>query len=146
MATIKRDFRDFVRLDFSGPLWLTQAARFFSVGMLNTALDLCLYTLLTTGLGISTNWRVAVKSITYGAGILNSFYWNKTWTFQAQSRPWAMFVPFMLTNLVGLAINAGGLALGLQVFHLPEIIALGLATVGSLTWNFILSKFVVFRS
>ncbi|MBC8263580.1 MAG: GtrA family protein [Anaerolineales bacterium] len=85
MTTIKRTL--------PYPVWLEQAAKFLSVGILNTALDASLYFVLTrwpalryacgySGQGFSTLQTLA-KGISYGAGILNSFYWNKSWTFKS---------------------------------------------------------------
>jgi putative flippase GtrA len=53
--------------------WLEQAFKFGAVGLLNTALDLSLYLLLTRWIGLAAGFA---KSISYSAGMLNSFYWN----------------------------------------------------------------------
>jgi hypothetical protein len=37
------------------------------------------------------------------------------------------------------------LYVGVKVWHLPELIVLGAATLIPLMWNFLISKFVVFR-
>jgi putative flippase GtrA len=76
MTTIKRTL--------PSPVWLEQAAKFLSVGILNTALDAIIYLVLTRWLSFSTLQTLA-KSISYGAGILNSFYWNKSWTFRSDT-------------------------------------------------------------
>ena len=125
------------------PKWLIQAVKFGAVGVLNTGIDLGLYFVLTRWLGLGASLVVA-KSISYSAGILNSFLWNKSWTFQSRAT-WATLIPFALTNLAGLGINAGLLQLCLKTFHLPELVALGLATLCTLVWNFVISKFVIFR-
>lgn len=125
-------------------LWLRQAFKFGIVGVLNTAVDLGLYFVLTRWLGMA-NLPVAAKSISYSAGILNSFFWNKAWTFRSTASTWKTLIPFVLVSLVGLGMNTGGMQLGLNVLHLPELIALGLATVFTLAWNFVFSKFVIFR-
>lgn len=63
MATLKRTL--------PYPVWLGQAVKFLSVGVLNTALDASLYFVLTRWLGFSTLQTLA-KGISYGAGVLNS--------------------------------------------------------------------------
>jgi putative flippase GtrA len=135
---------DLTETSSSRPLWLVQAVKFGAVGVLNTALDLGLYFVLTRWLGLGA-LPVVAKSISYSAGILNSFLWNKYWTFQSKSGTWATLLPFIVTNLVGLGINTGMLQLCLKIFGMPELVALGLATLSTLAWNFIISKFVVFR-
>jgi putative flippase GtrA len=126
------------------PKWLVQAVKFGAVGILNTAIDLGLYFVLTRWLGLGSV-PVLAKSISYSAGILNSFLWNKFWTFQSMAGTWATLFPFILTNLVGLGINTGMLQLCLKTLHLPELMALGLATLTTLVWNFVISKFVIFK-
>ncbi|MFH1028287.1 MAG: GtrA family protein, partial [Pseudomonadota bacterium] len=83
-------------------LWIGQAVKFGAVGLLNTALDLGLYFALTRWVGLAA---VFAKSISYGAGILNSFYWNKSWTFRSKASAQSTLLPFILVNLAGLAIN-----------------------------------------
>jgi len=148
MTTIKRTL--------SYPVWLEQAAKFLSVGILNTALDASLYFMLTrwlalryaygySGQGFSTLQTLA-KSISYGAGILNSFYWNKSWTFKSDADTvTTTFVPFVLANLAALAINASVMHLCLNALSLHEIVSLVLATGSTFLWNFTISKFLIFK-
>jgi len=129
----------------SRPPWRGQAVRFSSVGVLNTAVDFGVYFLLTRWLGFA-GLPVTAKGISYGAGIANSYFWNRWWTFRSTDPVRATFPPFVLVNLAGLAINAGVMHLALRTLSLPELIALGLATGTAVTWNFAWSKFVVFRT
>jgi len=124
--------------------WLVQAVKFGAVGVLNTAIDLGLYFVMTRWLGLG-GAPVLAKGISYSAGILNSFLWNRNWTFKSRTSAWKTLIPFVLVNLVGLGINTGAMQVGLSTLHLPEIASLGSATVLTLAWNFMLSKFVVFR-
>jgi putative flippase GtrA len=125
--------------------WIEQALKFLSVGVLNTLLDAGLYALLTRWLGFSA-LPVLAKSISYGVGILNSFYWNKRWTFKSDLRAAAMIVPFVLANLVALAVNAGVMYLCLNAFYLHEIFSLVLATGTTFLWSFTVSKLSVFKA
>ena len=136
MTTIKRSL--------PYPVWLEQAVKFLSVGVLNTVLDASLYFVLTRWLGLSTLQTLA-KGISYGAGILNSFYWNKSWTFKSDAGTVAAFVPFALANLAALAINASVMHVCLNALALHEIVSLALATGSTFLWNFIISKFVIFK-
>ena len=126
------------------PKWLVQAVKFGAVGILNTGIDLGLYFVLTRWLGLGA-LPILAKSLSYSAGILNSFLWNKYWTFRSRASAWATLVPFILVNLAGLGINTGILQLCLKTLRLPELVALGLATLTTLFWNFVISKFVIFK-
>jgi putative flippase GtrA len=123
--------------------WFEQGAKFLLVGALNTAIDLGLYFLLTrfVGFGEAT---IAAKGISYSAGVVNSYLWNRNWTFRSGDRSWKTFAPFVLTNLIGLVINAAFLWLGL-ILGIPELLALLLATGVVFLWNFAVSKLVVFK-
>ena len=132
--------------DPAPPLWMRQGARFLVVGLLNTAVDLAVYVTLTRALALFAAWKVAAKALSYAAGLLNSYYWNRRWTFRSQSTPTLTFPPFVLANLVGLAINAGAMQLCLNTFGLPEAFSLALATGSTIAWNFTLSKFLIFRA
>ena len=127
------------------PKWLKQAAKFGSVGVLNTLLDLALYFVLTRWLGLGGQ-RTIAKGISYSVGVLNSYFLNRVWTFPGHDgSSWAALFPFVLSSLVGLAINTGMLDLCLKTLGLPEIIAIGVATASSLLWNFLVSKFLIFK-
>jgi putative flippase GtrA len=127
------------------PVWFEQALKFLSVGVLNTLLDAGLYLVLTRWLGFGA-FKTLAKGISYGAGILNSFYWNKSWTFKSDAGMVAAFVPFVLSNLAALAINAGVMHLCLNVFTLHEGFSLALATGSTFVWNFTISKFFIFKT
>ena len=128
----------------NNPIWLWQAARFSAVGVLNTAVDAALYLALTRWLGLG-GLRTVAKVISYAVGTVNSFYWNRSWTFQSRARVAATFVPFVLASLLALAINAGIMYLSLRLFDQYDLPALALATAVTLLWNFSVSKFLVFR-
>lgn len=126
------------------PVWFTPAAKFVLVGILNTAVDVGLYLVLTRWFGLFGTRRVVAKGISYGAGILNSFYWNRSWTFKVRAGV-AAFVAFVAANLMAMAINAGVMYLSLNEFGLPEGPALALATGTAFVWNFAICKWFIFR-
>ena len=127
------------------PLWLAQVLKFLSVGVLNTLLDATIYFALTRWLGFAAH-QVFAKGLSYGIGVLNSFYWNKSWTFKSAERttPKAI-ISFLLANLVGLGINAAAMHICLNLIGLPELLGLILATGVAFVWNFVVSKLLIFR-
>ncbi len=127
-------------------LWKVQVLKFLAVGVLNTGVDAILYLALTRWLGLAALPALA-KGVSYSAGVVNSFYWNRTWTFRASNAGnLGTFVAFALANLAALGLNAGVMHLVLNVVGLPEAVAFVAATGVTFAWNFGLSKFVVFRS
>lgn len=124
---------------------VVQIAKFMTVGVLNTLIDAGTYFILTRSLGLMS-LPVLAKSIAYVVGMINSFFWNRNWTFKSQTSTWRAAFLFTLTHIVALGINAGVMALSINVLYLPEIIGIGLATISSFVWNFALNKLLVFQS
>ena len=124
---------------------VVQVAKFMTVGVLNTLIDAGTYFILTRGLGLMA-LPVLAKSIAYVVGMINSFFWNRNWTFKSQTSTRRAAFLFTLTHIVALGINAGVMALSINVLALPEIIGIGLATISSFVWNFALNKLLVFQS
>lgn len=132
------------RLGLELPPWLVQALKFAVVGVLNTALDAGVYLMLTRWLGLAA-LPVLAKGISYGVGTLNSFAWNRSWTFKSEAGVVTTLASFVFANLVALAVNAGTMHLCVNVVHLDELLSLALATGVTLLWNFAISKFLIFK-
>lgn len=107
-------------------------------------LDASLYFALTRWLEFDS-LKTLAKGISYEVGTLNSFYWNRSWTFKSGASTLTTFAPFALANLAGLAINAGAMHICLNALALHEIPWLVLATGITLLWNFAISKFLLKR-
>jgi len=135
-----------MRARLSRATWLRQALKFGLVGVLNTAIDAALYVILTRYVGVFAARQTWAKAISYTAGVINSFIWNRNWTFRSRANPWRTFMPFLVVNLVGVAINAGVMHVGLNMLFLPEALSFILSTGVTLGWNFSVSKLLVFKT
>jgi putative flippase GtrA len=129
---------------FALPTWIPQVIKFSLVGILNTLLDAGIYLTLTAWLGFGA-FPVLAKGIAYSIGISNSFIMNRSWTFDSDAKVGRSAGIFILVQIAALGINTGTLALGLNQLHLPELVALGCATLVTFGWNFVINKLVVFR-
>ncbi|HWQ45433.1 MAG TPA: GtrA family protein [Longilinea sp.] len=125
--------------------WLRQAVKFGMVGVINTLVDAGVYFALTRWAGM-IDLPVLAKAISYSCGVLNSFFWNRLWTFRSKQNSWKNFALFVLVNLIGVGINSSVMAIGMNSLHLIEVVSFLLATAASLGWNFLMSKRVVFRT
>jgi putative flippase GtrA len=123
---------------------LEQFIRFGLVGLLNTAVDGGLYFLLTRRLGLG-DAEILAKVISYTVAVLNSYMWNRSWTFASRRSPRYTLLPFALVNFFGLAVNSGVMYAGLHLLRLVDGLALILAMSTTFLWNFTMSKLVVFR-
>lgn len=133
-----------------------QAAKFFLVGILNTIIDIGVLNILIALLNVATGFLYAVfKGISFLVATTNSYFWNKFWTFekrQETAKP-GEFLKFLIVTTVGLLINVGvasvvvnviGPQLGITVKLWASIGAI-VAAFFAFVWNFLASKFVVFR-
>lgn len=78
------------------------------------------------------------------AGLGASYVLNRQWTFDKRP-PWARgFLTYFAVCFVGLGINMGIVALAMAI-HVHFMIGQVVATCVALFWNFLSSKFVVFR-
>jgi putative flippase GtrA len=84
-----------------------QFVRFGLVGCVNTAIDLLvLNCLLRLWLGQGTARLLLANTLAYACGALNSFVFNRYWTFQRTGRPKAREgARFLLMTLAAIACN-----------------------------------------
>ena len=82
---------------------VTRFTRFLAVGAVGTLLDFSILTLLKLA-GLPT---LAANSLSFTAGLLNNFTWNRLWTFgDAVNADWRrQLAQFTLVSLVGLVLN-----------------------------------------
>lgn len=117
--------------------------KFNIVGVLNTALDLGIFALLTwagAGEGLA-------KTVSYSCGVLNSYFWNSRWTFKQEHEKSAReFLLFVLVNLVSYAVARIVLRGSLTWLHIENANIRNLiATPASVIVNFIGNRLFVFK-
>lgn len=121
-----------------------QFVKFALVGLMTTALNFTIYGLLLLGLGV--HYLVAA-TVAFIVATLNSYTFNRRWTFRAGPHRHRRLVKFALVQSVGLGINL--LALALLVEHLgfedhkllAQLISNGCVVLSNFTGN----KFWTFR-
>ena len=122
---------------------LLEFIKFCLVGGINFAIDL-----VTTNLGVIILHWSAVWAGYFGVilALLNSFILNRGWTFRAKrGKVWPQMIRFFIINGSGAAINGGLYTLLLLHFGWHYNLAKIVAIIGSISWNFIGTKFWVFR-
>ncbi|MBI4085186.1 MAG: GtrA family protein [Candidatus Liptonbacteria bacterium] len=134
---------------------LYQFAKFASVGVLNTTVDLGIFNLETFLYGSlpAPSLFSVFKAVSFLAATTNSFVWNKYWTFGANATPKAGEVlKFYAIAIIGGFLNVG-VATAVRAAN-PDFIPANLLVnivaplCGILTvflWNFIGYKYVVFK-
>ncbi|MEI9967069.1 MAG: GtrA family protein [Candidatus Moraniibacteriota bacterium] len=147
-----------------------QLAKFLVIGAMNTLVDLgvlAFITAVTAGATLSSDhtWFTAAtlvvtyyslyKGISFIIANINSYFWNKHWTFHSRETEKAstQFLQFFLVSIIGFAVNvvvASAIFTSFGSNGLFSVAQWGLigaacGSVGSLIWNFIGYKFFVFK-
>lgn len=148
-----------------------QLAKFLVIGVMNTLVDLGVLALITilvandTRHASETTWFTMAtlvvtyyslyKAVSFIIANINSFFWNKYWTFGAenQSRGAHQFFQFFLVSLIGFAINvivasavfSSLTAAGSFTIGQAGLLGAALGSIIGLAWNFVGYKFFVFK-
>ncbi len=143
--------------------WLSKWKPFFSplvkfamVGIINTGIDLAVFNLLIYFTAIEKGHELALfKGIGFVAAFVNSYFFNKYWTFNAGSsgHQGKEFIQYTVVTIVGFLLNVG-ITSGVANYVTPtfgfsqlawDSVAAIIATVFSLTWNFLGYRLIVFK-
>lgn len=147
-----------------------QLAKFVIIGVLNTVVDLgvlsFLIFLFKNSFGIDAQdsfltlgaWVITFYSIYKGISFIianvNSYYWNKYWTFQGNNKKTSSeILQFFIVSLIGFAINiitasfvfANIQPIGGLNSDQWGLIGAAIGSVAGLLWNFIGYKLWVFK-
>lgn len=132
-----------------------QLYKFALVAGLNTLL----YTIIYNGLTVATQTTEGIKFIFFnGAGfaasVINSYFWNKYWTFQRENRITVReFAQFLLISMAGLGISIGIVNISMNIIgpagDISPYIWANISQVFSIivanAWNFIGYKYIALR-
>lgn len=135
---------------------LFEFSKFAVVGVLNSGVDFGILNslILITGV-VSGAGFLAFKSVSVTLGVINSYLWNKYWTFDAVKSAEARreLIAFLSVTLVAVGLNVAGAHVIVNVIGAPSGISAKLwANVGAVSGagltlftNFFGYKFFVFR-
>jgi len=132
-----------------------QLAKFLLVGVLNTLVDLGILNLIILFVEVSSGiWYSIFKGFSFLVAVINSYFWNKWWTFEKKGEGGGKeFSQFLMVSVIGFGINVGIASLvvnisGPQLGLSPKIwanVGAVMATLCSMLWNFVGYKFIVFK-
>ncbi len=78
-----------------------QFIKFITVGVLNTLIGLAVFYFFSF---LGFHYSLAL-GLSYGVGIINSYIWNKKWTFQGKGNVFVEMLRFVLIYLCSYLIN-----------------------------------------
>ncbi len=133
-------------------------AKFLMVGVLNTGIDFFIFDTLIVLTGRAAGAPILVfKSISFAAALVNSYEFNRRWTFDAGASPArtrSEFSRFVGITVIGFLVNVGttfAVATAFRpLFGMSQIrwdnVAAVIATALNLAWNFAGYRLFVFRT
>ncbi|WP_446897912.1 GtrA family protein [Clostridium sp. LBM24168] len=120
-------------------------SRFSTTGILNTLIDFIIFTICSSVLGI---YYTISQIIGYSSGIINSFIFNKKWTFEAEGSKKMLkyeLIQFIIVNIVSLSITVIFIRILINNFNSNVYLAKIIVTLMAQAVNFVLYKIWVFN-
>jgi len=141
-----------------GEKWqvVAQFGRFAVVGFSNFAIDIGILNILQwiTSIGIRGRWYIVFKFLSFLGAVMNSFLWNRAWTFEKKGNGEAQaFAKFFIITGINTIIDVV-IAASLTSYIVPPFglsgkmwstIAAAIAAAFVMMLNFLSYKFIVFK-
>ena len=135
---------------------LVQFGKTFLVGILNSAIDMGVFDFLTWFFSVASGWLpVLFKAVSFGLGAVNSYFWNKFWTFRKKDTEdkTKEAVQFFLVTFGGLLIHTAIIFVVVNIigvrFGVSERMWASIGKMATIftgfVWNFLGYKFIVFK-
>jgi putative flippase GtrA len=121
--------------------WKVQLSRYVVVGLASNGIGYCLYLLLTElGIGHKT-----AMTLLYAVGVLQSFHFNRVWSFSHVARAGPAFLRYVSAYLLGYGLNLGVLLLLVDRWGWPHQWVQGMMIVVLAAMLFLAQRHWVFR-
>ena len=131
-----------------------QFAKYGLIGVLNTLLDFGILNFLSYLTKIYQGfWLIVFNFFAFFAANINSYFWNRYWTFEKTDRAKTQeFFKFFIVSVIGFLLNSfilWSITSVSPMFNLSapqwENVAKALGTIAYLLWNFFGYKIFVFK-
>lgn len=120
-----------------------QFVKFGLVGVSNTLITAGVIALLLEVFLLSD---LQANLVGYAAGLVNSFVWNRRWTFRSKSKIKDTVLKFMLIFVVSYVVQWGVVSLLLRISNVEPYVCHLLGMVVYTVFNFLLNKFYTFKN
>lgn len=124
---------------------LKQLSRFSTIGVANTLIDFFVFTIAHSLIGI--NYTVS-QALGYSFGVVNSFIFNKKWTFQdrdTNKNTTHELLQFVVVNLISMIITMVAINFLVKSLNLNVYISKIIVTIIAQITNFLAYKLWVFN-
>lgn len=119
--------------------------KFAVVGITNTLVDFIIFIIFINVFHLND---LVSQTISYGCGVLNSFFMNKLWTFKEHKTKESsinQFGKFVLTNAISLTVSLVGLGLLNSTMGINVYISKVIVTLFLQIFNYTVYRFIVFK-
>lgn len=120
--------------------WNVQFSRYALVGLTSNAVGYLLYLLLTY---VGMDYKISM-TLLYAVGVLQTFYFNRVWSFRYDGRMSTAFMRYVIAYVLGYLLNLGFLWIAVDNLHLPHQIVQAVAIVTVAAFLFVVHKYWVF--
>lgn len=108
--------------------------------------------LIWSGLAFLSFYSI-YKAISFIIANINSYYWNKYWTFNQDSQKKSEFIQFFIVSVIGFFINVAVASFVFKLitpvgglnFEQWGLVGAVAGSIAGLAWNFLGYKFIVFK-
>ena len=146
-----------------------QFGKFFVTGVMNVLVDFGTLAIETAifrnyfhikstdvmlTIGAAITFYSLYKAISFTVSNINSYFWNKYWTFDKRGDNDSEFVQFFTVSIVGFIVNVVVASLVFNSFSSSttltadqwSLVGAAAGSIAGLMWNFLGYKFIVFKS
>ncbi len=131
-----------MKLGLRERLLLVQGSKFLVVGIMNAVIGIGV--IYATQNLLDMNYQLS-NALGYGCGIVNSFIWNRRWTFRSKKDPKPEILLFFLVFGVSYGINFVATTGAVEVLGINKNVAQLVGIFFYTTSNFFGNKYVTFR-
>ncbi|MDS1033049.1 GtrA family protein [Porphyromonadaceae sp. NP-X] len=122
---------------------LVQFLKFGIVGISNTLLTAATIWLL---LRVFHSSNYLANIVGYVVGLVNSFIWNRRWTFENHAQVGATIFKFIVTFAISYLLQLGFLSFLLQQTNIDDYVCQLLSIVVYTVVNFFMNKYYTFKT
>ncbi len=134
---------------------MREIMRFALIGLSNFAVDTGSNLTLLSFIPVVTSsdpifWTVNALGVSVAIG--NSFFWNRLWTFgEVKQNQENTLIKFLIVSIGAIVINTTVVSVALKLLYVANFPSYAIptvkvmATVVSMTWNFVGYKYLVFK-
>lgn len=119
-----------------------QFVKFCLVGLLNTAISLCVYYIF---IAINAELYIIGNAVGFIVSVLNSYFWNSKFVFKKQDQKLKTIIKTFAAYGTNLVIGTALLYLFVDILGISEILAPLLNLIVTIPLNFVLNKVWVMK-